>query len=272
MKTRQLAYPYIIWMIIFSILPLSLIFYYSFTQTTQGVTSFSLDNFQRLFSPLYMSILRNSVTLAVRATLICFVLSYPVAYILSQKEYNSKGVLLFLFIVPMWMNFLVRTYAWLTILSYNGILNSVLNFFGMSSRRFLFTDGAVLVGLVYNFLPFMILPIYTSLQKIDKSLIEGAQDLGADSFQVFKKIVFPLSIPGVISGMTMVFMPAVSTFVISNLLGGEQFMLIGNLIELQFLRVGNWHFGSALAVLLMVLIILTSIAFSFLNKENKEED
>ena len=272
MNNKRLAYPYIIWMILFSIIPLSLIFYYSFTQTSQGVTSFSLGNFERLFSPLYMNILRNSITLALQATAICLILGYPVAYILSQKEYSTKSTILFLFIVPMWMNFLLRTYAWLSILSYNGVLNVVLNFFGFSSRRFLFTEGAVLMGLVYNFLPFMILPIYTSLQKIDKSLIEGAQDLGADPFNVFKRIIFPLSVPGVISGMTMVFMPAVSTFVISNLLGGEQFMLIGNLIEQQFLRVGNWHFGSAVATMLMVLIIFTSVIFSFFNKEKEDAE
>lgn len=272
MKNRKLAYPYIVWMIIFTIVPLLLILHYSFTVTNNNVTTFTLSNYKRLFDPLYINIIKNSIKLAVQCTIICFFMGYPVAYILSKKEFSNKSTLLFLFIVPMWMNFLLRTYAWLTILSNNGVLNSILVFLGFPRQQLLFTDGAVLMGLVYNFLPFMILPIYTSLQKIDRSLIEGAQDLGANSFHVFKKIIFPLSIPGVVSGITMVFMPAVSTFIISNLLGGEQYMLIGNLIEQQFLRVGNWHFGSALAVVLMILIVISTLLLSFLNKENKEDN
>lgn len=271
MKNKTLAYPYVVWMIIFTIIPLILILHYSFTATTNGDTAFTLYNYRRILDPLYINIIKNSISLAVKCTVVCFVMGYPVAYILSKKEFSNKGTLLFLFIVPMWMNFLLRTYAWLNILGNNGVLNSILVFFGIPRQQLLFTEGAVLMGLVYNFLPFMILPIYTSLQKIDISLIEGAQDLGANTFQVFKKIIFPLSIPGVVSGITMVFMPAVSTFIISNLLGGEQFMLVGNLIEQQFLRVGNWHFGSSLAVLLMILIIISTLLLSFLNKETKED-
>lgn len=271
MKSIKLSYPYISWLLIFTIVPIALLLYYSLIITTPDGTTFSLYNYRRLIDPLYINIIKRSLELALKSTILCFILGYPVAYILSQKQFNNNVTLLFLFILPMWMNFLIRTYAWLTILGSNGVINSFLNFIGIPRQNLLFTEGAVLLGLVYNFLPFMILPIYTSLQKIDPSLIEGAQDLGANSFQIFKRIIFPLSIPGVISGIAMVFMPALSTFIISNLLGGAQFMLIGNLIEQQFLRVGNWHFGSALAVVLMILILINSVVLSFFNKEKKED-
>jgi spermidine/putrescine transport system permease protein len=167
----------------------------------------------------------------------------------------------------MWMNFLLRTYAWLTILENNGIINNLLAFFGLPRQQLIYTDGAVMLGMVYNFLPFMILPIYTVLTKMDHSLIEAAQDLGANSKQVFAKVIFPLSIPGIASGVTMVFMPAVSTFIISNLLGGDQYMLIGNLVEQQFLRVGDWGFGSALAVIMLIIILISNTVFTLYDKE-----
>ena len=271
MKNKALAYPYILWMIIFTVVPLLLIVHYSFTITTGGVTSFTMGNISRFFDPLYLNIMRRSIVLAAQATAICLLLGYPVAYILAQKEFRDRHILIFLFVVPMWMNFLIRTYAWLTILGTNGVLNTALRFVGLPPVQLLFTDGAVLLGLVYTFLPFMILPIYVSIQKIDNSLVEGAQDLGANGFNVFRHIILPLSLPGVVSGLTMVFMPAVATFVVSNLLGGGQFILIGNLIEQQFLLVGNWNFGSALALILMVLIVLCNVLLSFLNKDAKED-
>jgi len=171
----------------------------------------------------------------------------------------------------MWMNVLLRTYAWLSILENNGILNSILDFFGLQKQSFLYTDGAVIMGMIYNFIPFMILPIYTILKKMDHSLIEAAQDLGADGRRVFFKVIFPISVPGVISGVTMVFMPAVSTFVISFLLGGGQFVLIGNLIEQQFLRVGNWGLGSALSMILIVLILISIAIFSLVDKDSESQ-
>jgi len=272
MKNKALAYPYILWMIIFTVIPILLIVHYSFTATAGGVTSFTLGNFVRFFDPLYLNILRRSIMLAAYATAICLLLGYPVAYILAQKEFRDRNILIFLFVVPMWMNFLIRTYAWLTILGSNGVLNTALRFLGLPTVQLLFTDAAVLLGLVYSFLPFMILPIYVSIQKIDNSLVEGAQDLGANGFDVFRRIILPLSLPGVVSGLTMVFMPAVATFVVSNLLGGGQFILIGNLIEQQFLLVGNWHFGSALALILMILIVVCNVLLSFINREAKEDE
>ena len=271
MKSKALAYPYILWMIIFTVIPILLIVHYSFTVTSGNVTSFTFNNIIRFFDPLYLNILRRSIVLAAQATGICLLLGYPVAYILAQKEFRDRNILIFLFVVPMWMNFLIRTYAWLVILGTNGVLNGVLTFFGFPPIQLLFNNGAVLLGLVYTFLPFMILPIYVSIQKIDNSLVEGAQDLGANGFNVFRRIILPLSLPGVVSGLTMVFMPAVATFVVSNLLGGGQFILIGNLIEQQFLLVGNWNFGSALALILMILIVLCNVLLSFLNKESKED-
>jgi spermidine/putrescine transport system permease protein len=212
----------------------------------------------------------RSIKLALICTACCFLLGYPVAYIMAGKDFNDKSFILFLFMVPMWMNFLLRTYAWLTILERNGLLNVLLNFLGLPTVDLLYTDAAVLLGMVYNFLPFMILPIYTVLKKMDNSIIEAAQDLGANSVSVFFRVVFPLSLPGVVSGITMVFMPGVSTFIISNLLGGSQYMLIGNLIEQQFLRVGDWRFGSAIAAVLMVLVLLSMAVFSLVDRKNDD--
>jgi spermidine/putrescine transport system permease protein len=193
-----------------------------------------------------------------------------VADIMASKGYSENSFLLFLFLVPMWMNFLLRTYAWLTILERNGLINTLLTALGLPIIDLLFTDVAVVLGMVYNFLPFMILPIYTVLKKMDKSIIEAAQDLGADSRTVFLKVVFPLSLPGVVSGITMVFMPGVTTFIISNLLGGSQFVLIGNLIEQQFLKLGDWRFGSAISVILMIIILLSMGAVSLVDKDTDE--
>jgi len=188
---------------------------------------------------------------------------------LASKAYQSKSVLIALFVVPMWMNFLVRTYAWTFILGNQGLLNNLRVLVGLERRQMMFTDGAVLLGLVYTFLPFMIFPIYSSLQKIDPQIVEGARDLGANTYHVFRRIIFPLSLPGVASGVTMVFMPAVATFLVSNLLGGAQYILIGNLIEIQFLNVGNRHFGSMLALILFVLIIACNLLLSRLQKEEE---
>jgi len=255
-----------VWMLVFTIIPMLLIIQYSLVNADG---SFTLANFQRVFDPLYMRVITNSLKLALICTIICFILGYPVAYILASKEYVNKGFLLFLFIVPMWMNFLLRTYAWLTILENNGVINSFFAMVGLPKQKLIYTDGAVILGMVYNYLPFMILPIYTVLTKMDYSIIEAAQDLGANSKQVFTKVVFPLSIPGVASGITMVFMPAVTTFIISNLLGGDQYMLIGNLIEHQYQRVGDWNFGSALAVIMMLLILASNAIFTIFDKEGE---
>ena len=191
--------------------------------------------------------LEEALVLAFQSTVLCLILGYPVAYFISKMKSNRRNILIMLFIVPMWMNFLLRTYAWLPILGKNGVINNFLSAIGLNTINILYTDAAVLLGMVYNFLPFMILPIYTVLIKMDNSLIDAAADLGANKRQIFTKVIFPLSMPGVITGITMVFMPAVSTFVISRLLGGGQYMLLGNLIETQFTTMGDWNFGSALS-------------------------
>lgn len=191
------------------------------------------------------------------------------AMILASIEEKKRNILVLLFIVPMWMNFLLRTYAWMTLLGKQGLINRLLEFLNLPTLNLLYNNGAVVLGMVYNFLPFMVLPIYTVLSKIDKSIIEAAEDLGSDRVTVFKKIIFPLSIPGVVSGITMVFMPAVSTFVISRLLGGNRYMLIGNLIEQQFLTVYDWHFGSAISIIMMIMIL---IAMAFMERFDKDKE
>jgi spermidine/putrescine transport system permease protein len=264
---KSIAYPYVFWSIIFIVFPLLLVLYFSLN-TGNGFLDFSLENYTRAIEPIYLKVIGRSISLAFISTLICLILGYPVAMILSNINEKKRNTLVLLFIVPMWMNFLLRTYAWMWILGKNGLINSILNLFGLKSLNLLYTNSAVILGMVYNFLPFMVLPIYTVLTKMDKNLLEAAQDLGANKIKVFLKIIFPMSIPGVLSGITMVFMPAVSTFVISRLLGGGQYMLIGNLIEQQFLVVGDWHFGSALSIFMMIIILLS---MAFMNKVDEKE-
>ena len=268
-RRERMATPFLIWAFVFIIVPIILIVYYSLTVETGGGMAFSWANYTRAFEPTYLIVMWRSILLALVSTAVCIVAGYPVAYIMASKEYASKGFLLFLFLVPMWMNFLLRTYAWIAILENNGIINTFLKSIGLPALKLLYVDQAVALGMVYNFLPFMILPIYTVLKKMDQNLIEAAQDLGADNRKVFLRLVLPLSMPGVISGVTMVFMPAVTTFIISSLLGGGQYMLIGNLIEQQFLRVNDWHFGSAVSVILMAMVIVSVAIFSMVDKDSE---
>ena len=221
------------------------------------------------FSIQCIKVIRRSLVLALISTVLCLIVGYPTAYIISKAKPSKRGILLLLCILPMWMNFLLRTYAWSAILGRNGFINTLLKFIGLSPVNILYTDTAVLLGMVYNFLPFMILPIHTVLSKMDHDLINAARDLGANSFQVFTKVIFPLSLPGVVSGVTMVFMPAVSTFVISKLLGGGQFYLIGNLIEQELMSVGDWHFGSAISIFMMIIIL---ISMAIMNKYSNGND
>lgn len=266
------SYPYILWSIVFIVLPLLLILLYGVTIEDSSQIfglKFSLDNFNRFLEPIYLKVLWRSILLAIISTIICFVIGYPFSYILSKAPIKKRNMYILLVIIPMWMNFLLRTYAWMTILGKKGIINNFLSSIRLPILNLLYNDGAVILGMVYNFLPFMILPIYTVLIKIDKNILEAAEDLGANKLKVFFKIIFPLSLPGVFSGITMVFMPAVSTFVISKLLGGGQYWLIGNLVEEQFLRINDWHFGSTIALVLMVIILF---AMAILSKyEDKEE-
>lgn len=252
------AGPYICWMILFTVVPLFFVLYYALTKNG----NITLDNFIKFADPMYINVLLRSLGIAFLCTLICLLLGYPAAYFLASKGFRSKRWLLLLFIMPMWMNFLIRTYAWMTLLEDNGLINQFLALLGIPKVSFLYNEGAVLTGLVYNYLPFMVLPIHTSLSKMDARLIEAAEDLGASRGQVFRRVTLPLSIPGVVSGITMVFMPSVTTFAISRLLGGGHALLFGDLIEQQFLSSGNWNFGSALSIIMMVLIIGTMLVLN----------
>lgn len=265
-RTKYFAYPYVVWIFLFIALPSFLVLLYSITsKDSNGLTTihFTLENYVKFFDPLYLNILWDSIYLAAISTVICLILGYPAALIISNANLSRRNTLLFLCILPMWMNMLLRTYAWMTILGNNGILNNFLSFLGLPTFNMLYTRGATVMGMVYNFLPFMILPIYTALSKMDKGLLEAADDLGADKKTVFAKVILPLSMPGVISGIIMVFMPAVSTFIIPQLLGGNKSMMIGNLIERLFIINGDWNFGSAISIVMMLIILLS---MSIMNK------
>lgn len=264
------AYPYVVWSAIFIVIPLLLIVFFSFTSKVDGRFVFSFENFQRLFEPIYFTVFIRSIWLAVLSTVSCLILGYPIAYIISKLPIKRRNMLILLFILPMWMNFLLRTYAWMAILGRDGLINTLLGYIGIGPIKMLYTDGSILLGMVYNFLPFMVIPIYTVLIKIDKNLVNAAYDLGANKAQAFRKIILPLSIPGIISGITMVFMPAVSNFVIPSLLGGGKYMLVGNLIEQQFTTIGNWNFGSALSIFMMILILISMAFMSKYEKNGKE--
>ena len=257
-----MAYPYALWMFLFIIVPILLVLYYGFTIETSAGSGFSLQNFARFLEPVYLVVLLRSLALAALRTIICLLLGYPLAMILADKDFERRNIMLLLLMVPMWMNFLLRTYAWLTLLEKKGIINSILTSLNLPNINIIYTTKAVVLGMVYNFLPFMVLPIYTVLSKIDRSVIEAAEDLGADSITTFKKVIFPLSLPGVVSGITMVFMPAVTTFIISRLLGGGHYKLIGNLIEQQFLSVYDWNFGSAISIIMMIVILISMAILS----------
>ena len=263
------AAPYVVWSSLFIVIPLLIVVFFGFTIKSGDSYHFSLENFQRLMDPKYLKVFGRSILLAVEATLGCLILGYPVAYLISKMREGKRNILIMLFIIPMWMNFLLRTYAWLPILGKNGLINSLLVTLGFARANLLYNDFAVLLGMIYNFLPFMILPIYTVLIKMDTDLINAASDLGASRKEIFTKIIFPLSMPGIISGITMVFMPAVSTFVISRILGGGQYMLLGNLIETQYTSMDDWNFGSALAIFMMIIIL---ISMAFMNKFEGTDD
>lgn len=265
------AYPYVLWSSLFIIIPLLIVIFFGFTVKDGETYKFTLDNFSKLINPQYFTVFKNSIWLAFKSTIICLLLGYPVAYIIANLKTSKKNILIMLFIVPMWMNFLLRTYAWLPILGKNGFLNSFLGMFGFEPIQFLYQDATVLLGMVYNFLPFMVLPIYTVLSKMDKDIISAAADLGANKHQIFRKIILPLSMPGVVSGITMVFMPAVSTFVISRLLGGGQFMLLGNLIEQSFTTYGDWNFGSAISIFMMIIILISMVFMNKFDGSDKKE-
>ncbi len=251
-QLKVLSLPYIVWMIIFILVPLVMVAVFAFTNENGSVT---IDNISNVGQ--YSNIFVRSIWLALIATAICLVLAYPVAYILSRMEKHKQGTMLMIVMLPMWMNFLLRTYAWMTLLGNNGIINHLLGLVGLGPYKLINTSGAVVLGMVYNYLPFMILPLYSVMEKIDKSLIEAASDLGCNRGSVIFKVIVPLSLPGITSGITMVFVPAISTFIISRMLGGGSNLLIGDLIEMQFLGNSyNPHLGAAISLVLMVIILV----------------
>lgn len=261
---KYLGLPYIIWMAGFIIIPLLMIVYYGLTDKAG---SFTFDNV--ILNQDYITSLLLSLKLSIICTIVCLLLAYPLAMILANKGQKSNSMIIMIFILPMWMNFLLRTIAWQNILENTGILNQILKFLHLPTVNLINTPTAIVLGMVYNFLPFMILPLYNTLAKLDKNIINAARDLGANSVQTFIKIIFPLSIPGVISGITMVFVPSLTTFVISAILGGGKQVLIGNMIEQQFKTVNDWHAGSGLSLVLMVFIL---ISMAILSKYDKDSE
>ena len=273
MKNKALAIPYVIWMAIFVVAPLILVVFYAFTAKSGG---FTLENFSRMAG--YLPVFTRSFLLALIATAICLLVGYPIAYLMTREGPGFRRIAVTLIMLPMWMNFLLRTYSWMSILENTGLLNTLFQKIGLidlwnaiaihfdadpaaykpiSYFPMINTQGAIVLGMVYNFLPFMILPIFTVIEKIDFRIIEAAQDLGANSRQVFQKVIFPLSLPGVLSGITMVFVPAVSTFAISRLLGGGKVTLLGDLIETQFSGSAyNPYLGSAISLVMMVIVLV----------------
>ena len=312
-RNRALVVPFVLWAMIFIVMPLVMVVWYGVTveetipyteimqedgsviyQLEDGSTTtqkpwqkravVSLSNFKRMLEPTYLRLLLRSLKVAVITTVICLLLGYPVALILTGKDFKRPALWLMLLILPMWMNFLLRTYSWMSILENSGILNSwiaslreaipALDEFLLSRgirRRiiFLYNENAVILGMVYNYLSFMIMPIYTVIEKIDKSLLEAAADLGASPAKSFLRVTLPYSMPGVLEGITMVFVPAVTTFVISQLMGGDKVPLIGDIIQNQFGKSSDWHFGSTLSLLVMVVVLAFMGA---LNKMDKDDE
>lgn len=272
---RRYASAYIVWAILFIVLPLVLVLFMSFngvSTMSMGDYRFSTEQFTRFFQPLYLRILWRSVALATLSTAACLLVGYPAAYAISRTKPKTSSMLILLFVIPMWMNFLLRTYAWITLLGRNGVLNKVFHLIGLGPFDMMYNQGAILMGMIYNFLPFMVLPIYTILQKTDRSYLEAAQDLGANPATAFLKVTLPLSLPGIYSGILMCFIPALSTFVISSLLGGNKYYLVGNIIEQQFRLTGNWPFGSAIAVVLIAILLIMLFIFRQIgDKESKGE-
>ena len=276
-KFSQLAVPYIAWAVMMLILPMVLIALYSVTEPGNTIISFTLtlDHYVRFFTdPDFLIILWRSLWIAVKTTIICLLIGYPVAFFIARSQEKVQNILVLCITIPMWINMLVRTYAWIGLLSEGGLIQRIFSLFGYSGIELLYTEGAVLLGMVYNFLPFMILQINTSLCKMDHSLLDASTDLGANPLQAFWRVTFPLSLPGVINGITLVFLPAVSSFYIPKLLGGGKYFLIGNMIENQFITVGEWNFGSAISMIMaviMMLLMMTVRKIEIRNQGGKEE-
>lgn len=263
---RLLAGPYLFWSVSFIIIPLLMIFYYGLTDKDGA---FTLLNIAKITTPENLKALGLALLLSFVSTVICLLLAYPLAMILSNLGVNQSSFIVLIFILPMWMNFLLRTMAWQTLLEKNGVINQLLGFLHLPSIQLINTPYAIILGMVYNFLPFMVLPLYNVLSKIDKDVIFAARDLGATELYTFRKIIFPLSLPGVVSGVIMVFVPALTTFVISDLLGGSKILLIGNVIEQKFKQGSNWHVGSGLSLVLMVFILISMVVTTKYDKDGQ---
>lgn len=265
---RKLAAPFIIWIIIGTAIPIISIAYYGFT-SSEG--SFTLENIFAISEQEHIKALGLSIALSAISTVICLLLAFPIAMILKNSKYGKSGFLIFVFILPMWMNFLLRTMAWQVLLEKKGVINSVFVMLGLPKQSLMNTPKAIVLGMVYDFLPFMILPIYNAVIKIDKHIIDAAYDLGAGPYTTYKEIIIPLAIPGIISGITMVFIPALTTFVISNMLGGGKINLIGNIIEQEFVVSSNWYLGSGLSLIMMIFIIFSMLILRFFDKSDGED-
>ena len=252
MKRSWYAGPYALWMLLFTVFPLIFVCYYAFT-TKAG--DFTTANLTRIIT--YYPVLLDSLRLSVYCTLLCLLIGYPAAWFMAGREFSRNKSLAVLILLPMWMNFLLRTYAMMTLIENTGVLNTLFAAVGLPKQTMIGTEGAVLVGMVYNFLPFMILPIYTVLKKLDARVIEAAEDLGANPLRVMTRVVIPLSVPGIVSGVTMVFMPAVTTFAISRLMSSGTIYLMGDMIEEYFISMNNRNVGSAMSLVMMVLILIS---------------
>jgi len=265
-RLSQLTIPYIVWVILMIALPMLLIAFYSVIDGGNGIVNvdFTFDNYIQFFTdPDFLLILWRSIEIAIKTTIICVLVGYPIAYFIAGSSEKVQNILILMITLPMWINMLVRTYAWI------GIAQRLLELIGLGNSELLYTEGAVMLGMVYNFIPFMILQINSALSKMDKSLIDASADLGANKVQTFRRVIFPLSLPGVISGVTLVFLPSVSSFFIPKLLGGGQYFLIGNVIENQFITVGEWSFGSAISMIIAVIMMLSIYAVRSVENRNQ---
>lgn len=270
MKNKKLntlmASPYLVWSIGFIIIPLLMVFYYGLTNK-EG--NFTLENITAIAEPVHLKALGLALLLSLASTVVCILLAYPLAMILAAQKGSQDKMIVFIFILPMWMNFLLRTLAWQTLLENSGVINTLLELVKLPTIHIINTPWAIILGMVYNYLPFMVLPLYNVLSKIDQNVINAARDLGANPIQTFLRVTLPLSVPGIISGLTMVFVPALTTFAISTFLGGSKISLIGNIIENEFTQTSNWHLGSGLSMVLMIFIIISMIFTAIFDKDGE---
>ena len=271
-KSGYLALPYFVWAVIFTVLPLLLVFMFAVFRNDGEGYYFTTEYLSQLVlgKEEIIAALLRSLKLSAVATIVCLILGYPLAYILANSKSRYKGFLTTLIILPMWMNFLVRTYALLSLMENSGLINQFLGLFGIDRIQFLYKESSIAIGMIYNYLPFMVLPIHSVLSKMDNRLIEAAEDLAANKLKVFTKVIFPLSLGGVISGIEMVFIPSITTFALSQILGGSKTLLIGDMIERQFLEFNNWGYGSLLSVIVIVIVLLSMFITSRFGSSDNE--